>query len=122
MPRRASLSDALGGDEPEPQPPFSPELDRPHPSEPDQAPPEPETYKMTVVLTEAEHEALERLTELVVATVAPRRVGKGWRTKAVRMLLEMAGDEPALRQRVADRIRYREHDIPRDSPERRRRR
>jgi hypothetical protein len=111
MPRRASLDDALRGDEPEP--PFAGELQHAprHPMEPPGAapePPEPETYKLTVVLTEEEHQALERLTEVVIAEVAPRRVGKGWRTKSIRMLLELVGDSPSLQSQVAAALKHRE--------------
>lgn len=124
MPRRASLDDALGPrEEPKPsQPPFAGELQHAprHPMEPEGAEPAPvpsdaryrdaeeETYKMTVVLTESERLALEKLTEVVIAEVNPRRVGKGWRTKSIRMLLELVGENPAWQYQVAANVKARE--------------
>lgn len=94
MVRRVSLDAALSGDAPNraPTPTSSP-------------PAEPETYKLTVVLTEDEHDDLEAITAAVVARIAPRRVGKGWRTKVVRAMVSLTreGTMPTI-EAIADRV------------------
>ena len=91
----------------DPEPPRTPAAPAPREQADDTKPASEKTrqqYKFTANLDDDEYDQLEALTAAIVTELAPRPVGKGWRARIVRTLIQIAAEDSADGRRMRKRI------------------